>query len=48
MKALTNIGIYPTDNVEVQQTIQQSVERCAANPVKAVELEAVYVLFSIH
>jgi|GEM_PF-1308871 hypothetical protein len=42
MKVLTNIGIYPTDKVEVQQTIQQVFNQVLQILLKHVNLEAVY------
>ncbi|GHA30436.1 hypothetical protein GCM10007103_09770 [Salinimicrobium marinum] len=42
MKVLTNIGIYPTDKVEVQQTIQQVLNDVLQTLLKHVNLEAVY------
>ena len=42
MKVLTNIGIYPTDKVEVQQTIQQVLNDVLQILLKHVILEAVY------
>ena len=42
MKVLTNIGIYPTDKVEVQQTLQQVLNDVLQILLKHVDLEAVY------
>lgn len=42
MKVLTNIGIYPTDKVEVQQTIQQVLNEVLQILLKHVILESVY------
>ena len=42
MKALTNIGIYPTDKVEVPQTIQQVLNDVLQILLKYVSLETVY------
>ena len=42
MKVLTNIEIYPTDKVEVQQTIQQVLNDVLQILLKHANLEAVY------
>ena len=42
MKALTNIGIYPTDHEEVHQTTQQVLNDVLQILLKHVSLEAVY------
>ncbi|MGI0105619.1 hypothetical protein [Salinimicrobium sp. WS361] len=42
MKALTNIGIYPADKVEVQETIQQVLNDVLQILLKHVNLQAVY------
>ena len=42
MKVLTNIGIYPADKVEVQQTVQQVLNDALQILLKHVNLQAVY------
>jgi len=42
MKVLTNIGIYPADKVEVQQTVQQVLNDVLQILLKHVNLQAVY------
>lgn len=42
MKALTNIGIYPTKNVQGQKTLQQVINEVLPILLKHVALEAIY------
>ncbi|MBI6117257.1 hypothetical protein [Salegentibacter maritimus] len=42
MKALTNIGIYPTKNVQGQKTLQQIINEVLPILLKQVSLEAIY------
>tara|TARA_B100000678_G_scaffold290693_1_gene304327 strand:- start:10122 stop:11000 length:879 start_codon:yes stop_codon:yes gene_type:complete len=42
MKALTNIGIYPTKNVQGQKTLQQVINEVLPILLKQISLEAIY------